>query len=117
MILRSPSIGGTSASKVIEKVKSDDLRTNLATYYTLSKDNALTPEEMRQKAREYMPRKPKTIFISVYRTQGGANNRDQAGINQEFIWTKSDHVRMQISGSASRRLHLLKTRDEEPRLA
>ena len=52
MTLRSPSIEGTSASKVIDGVKSDDLRTTLATYYTLSKDNALTPEEMRQKARE-----------------------------------------------------------------
>ena len=31
----------------------------LATYYTLSKDNAPTPEEMRQKSREYMLIKPK----------------------------------------------------------
>ena len=35
------------ASKFIDGVKSDDLRTMLATYYTLSKDNAPTPEEMR----------------------------------------------------------------------
>ena len=34
-------------SKFIDGVKSDDLRTMLATYYTLSKDNAPTPEEMR----------------------------------------------------------------------
>ena len=33
------------ASKFINGVKSDDLRTMLATYYTLSKDNAPTPEE------------------------------------------------------------------------
>ena len=31
------------ASKFIDKVKKDDLRTMLATYYTLSKDNAPTP--------------------------------------------------------------------------
>ena len=36
------------ASKFIDGVKSDDLRTMLATYYTLSKDSAPTPEEMRQ---------------------------------------------------------------------
>ena len=43
----------TIASKFIDGVKSDDLRTMLATYYTLSKDNAPTPEEeMRQKSRE-----------------------------------------------------------------
>ena len=40
------------ASKFNDGVKSDDLRTMLATYYTLSKDSAPTPEEMRQKSRE-----------------------------------------------------------------
>ena len=39
------------ASKFIDGVKGDDLRTMLATYYTLSKDSAPTPEEMRQKSR------------------------------------------------------------------
>ena len=47
------------ASKFIDGVKSDDLRTMLATYYTLSKDNAPNPEEIRQKSREYMLMKPK----------------------------------------------------------
>ena len=40
------------ASKFNDGVKSDHLRTMLATYYTLSKDNAPTPEEMRKKSRE-----------------------------------------------------------------
>ena len=47
------------ASKIIDGVKSDDMRTMLAMYYTLSKDSAPTPEEMRQKSREYMLMKPK----------------------------------------------------------
>ena len=47
-------------SKFFDGVRSDDLRTMLATYYTLSKDNAPTPEEMRQKSREYMLMKPKS---------------------------------------------------------
>ena len=38
------------ASKFIGGVRSDDLRTILATYYTLLKDNAPTPEEMGQKS-------------------------------------------------------------------
>ena len=42
------------ASKFIDGVNSDDLRTMLATYCTLSKDNAPTPGEMRQKSRENM---------------------------------------------------------------
>ena len=36
------------ASKFIDGVKSDDLRSMLATYYTLLKDNAPTSEEMRK---------------------------------------------------------------------
>ena len=61
------------ASKFIDGVKSDDLRTMLATYYTLSKDNAPTPEEMRQKSREDMLMKPKKNSYSVNRNmQGGS---------------------------------------------
>ena len=60
------------ASKFIDGVKSDDLRTMLATYYTLPKDSAPTPEEMRQKSREYMLMKPKKYSYSDNRnTQGG----------------------------------------------
>ena len=44
------------ASKFIDGVKSDELRTMIATYYTLSKINAPTPEEMRQNSREYKSR-------------------------------------------------------------
>ena len=39
----------------------------LATYYTLSKDNAPTPEEMRQKSRKYMLMKPKKYPYSENR--------------------------------------------------
>ena len=52
------------ASKFIDGVKSDDLRTMLATYYTLSKDSSPTPEEMRQKSREYLLVKPKKYTYS-----------------------------------------------------
>ena len=51
------------ASKFIDGVKNDDLRTMLMTYYTLSKDTAPTPEEMRQKSREYMLMKPKKLPV------------------------------------------------------
>ena len=40
------------ASKFIDGVKRYDSRKMLAMYYTLSKDSAPTPEEMRQKSRE-----------------------------------------------------------------
>ena len=61
------------ASKFINGVKSDDLRTMLAMYYTLSKDNAPTPEEMRQKSREYMLMKPKKYSYSENRNMKGGS--------------------------------------------
>ena len=59
------------ASKFIDGVKSDYLRTMLARYYTLSKDSAPTPEEMRQKSREYMLMKPKKYSCSDNRNMQG----------------------------------------------
>ena len=60
-------------SKFIDGVKSDDLRAMLATYYTLSEDNAPTPEEMRQKSREYMLMNTKKYPYSEIRNmQGGS---------------------------------------------
>ena len=47
------------ASNFIDGRKSDDLRTMLATYNTQSKDNAPSPEELRQQFREYMVKKLK----------------------------------------------------------
>ena len=45
----------------------------LATHYTLSKENAPAPEEMRQKSREYMLMKPKKYSYSEGRNmQGGS---------------------------------------------
>ena len=72
------------ASKLIDKVRSDDLRKMLATYYTLSKDNAPTPEEMRQKSREYMLMKPKKYSYSEGRNmQGGASHKGRHGTSLE----------------------------------
>ena len=83
------------ASKFIDGVKSDDLRTMLATYYTLSKDSAPTPEEMRQKSREYMLMKPKKYSYSDNRnTQGGGgvSHKGRHGTNPEMTWTNADHA-------------------------
>ena len=42
----------SKASKFIDGVNSDDLNTLLEIYYTLLKDDAPTPGEMRQKSRQ-----------------------------------------------------------------
>ena len=65
------------ASNFIDRVTSDDLRKMLATYYTLSKDSAPTPEEMRQKSREYMLMKPKKYSYSDYRNMQGGGSQPQ----------------------------------------
>ena len=81
------------ASKFIDGVKSDDLRTMLATHYTLSKDSAPTPEEMRQKSREYMLMKPKKYSYSDNRNmQGGVNHKGRHGTSLEMTWTNLDHA-------------------------
>ena len=72
----------STASKFIDGVKSDDLRTMLATFYTVSQDNAPTPEEMRQKSREYMLMKPKKYSSSESR------NRRGGGQQQKSTWYK-----------------------------
>ena len=82
------------ASKFIDGVKSDDLRTMLATYYTFSKDSAPSPEEMRQKSKEYMLIKPKKYSYSDNRnTQGGSNQKGRQGTSPEMTWTNVDHAR------------------------
>ena len=46
------------ASKFIDDVKNDELRTMLATHYTPLSTNAPTPEESRLKSKEYISLKP-----------------------------------------------------------
>ena len=82
------------ASMFIDGVKSDDLRTMLATYYTLSKDSAPTPEEMRQKSRENMLMKPKkNSYSDIRNTQGGVSHKGRHGRIPEMTWTNADHAR------------------------
>ena len=83
----------TIASKFIGGVKSYDLRTMLATYYTLSKDRA--PEEMRQKSREYMLMKPKKYsYLITGICKGGFNHRDCHGMSLGMKWTNTGHAKI-----------------------
>ena len=65
-------------SKFVNGVKTDDLRTMLATYNTLSKDKATTPEEMRQKSREYMLMKPRKYSFSDSGNLQGSNQQQRS---------------------------------------
>ena len=68
------------ASKLIDGVKSEDFGTILAPYYTLSKNNGPTPEEKRQKSREYMLMKPKEYGRNL---QGETNNKSRRETSAE----------------------------------
>ena len=66
------------ASKFIDGVRSDDLRKMMATYYTISEDNAPTPEEMRQNSREYMLMKPKKYSFAKSRNMQGGSQQQRS---------------------------------------
>ena len=80
--------------KFIDRVKSDNLGSMLATYYTLTKDNATTPEKMRQKYIGVIAINQKSIYFR--NLQGGASSKGRRGTSRETIWTNAG--RAQIVG-------------------
>ena len=76
----------STATKLIEGVKTDDSRSMLTKYYTLLKDNTPTPEEkIQQKSREYMLMKSKKniYFQTVEICKGEANKKGRRSTSQE----------------------------------
>ena len=96
------------ASKFIDGVKNDDLRTILAAYYTPSNDNAQTPEEMRQKSRRYILMKPKKYSFSDSRNlQGGSQQQRWSWYKPRATWQTEV---MWLSRLPRSGFHLLQTR-------
>ena len=73
------------ASKFIEGVKNDELRTMLATHYTPLSTNAPTPEELRLKSKEYLLLKPPSRYGYYKNNYGNFNN---GPANQGNKWYK-----------------------------
>ena len=73
------------ASKFIDGVKNDELRTMLKTHYTSLSTNALTPEELRLKSKEYLLLKP-PFRSGCYKNIYGNFNNGPA--NQGNNWYK-----------------------------
>ena len=73
------------ASKFIDGVKNDELRTMLATHYTPLSTNAPTPEELRLKSKEYLLLKPPSRS-GYYKNNNGNFNNGPA--NQGNNWYK-----------------------------
>ena len=73
------------ASKFIDGVKNDELRTMLATHYTPLSTNAPTPEELRLKSKEYLLLKPPSRPEHYKNNYGNFNN---GPANQGNNWYK-----------------------------
>ena len=80
------------ASKFIDGVKNDELRTMLATHYTPLSTNAPTPEELRLKSKEYLLLKllrdldiTRTIMEILTTDQ---QTKGTIGTNRGMIWTR-----------------------------
>ena len=73
------------ASKFIDGVKNDELRTMLATHYTPFATNAPTPEELRLKSREYLLLEPPSRS-GYYKNNYG--NFKNGPLNQVNNWYK-----------------------------
>ena len=80
----------TIASKFINGVKNDELRTMLPTHYTPPSTNAPTPEELRLKSKEYLLLKPPSrsgYYKNIY------GNFNSGPANQGNNWYKPrDHM-------------------------
>ena len=62
------------ASKFMDGVKSEELKTMLATHFTVSLDQVLTPDDLRMKSREYLLIKPRAQNrYSNYGNYSGTN--------------------------------------------
>ena len=73
------------ASKFIDGVKNDELRTMLATHYTPLSTNAPTPEELRLKSKDYLLLKPPSRSGYYKNNYGNFNN---GPANQGNNWYK-----------------------------
>ena len=73
------------ASKLIDGVKNDELRTMLATHYTPLSTNTPTLEELRLKSKEYLLLKPPSRSVYYKNNYGNLNN---GPANQGNNWYK-----------------------------
>ena len=75
------------ASKFMDVVKSDELKTMLATHFTLSLDQVPTPDDLRMKSREYLLIKPRAQNrYSNYGNYSGTNT----GANSSWYRPRDD---------------------------
>ena len=77
------------ASKFIDGVKNDELRTMLATHYTPLSTNAPTPEKLRLKSKEYLLLKPPSRS-GIYKNKYGNFNNGQGNQGNNWYEARDD---------------------------
>ena len=75
------------ASKFMDGVKSDELKTMLATHFTLSLDQVPTPDDLRMKSLEYLLKKPRAQ--NPYSNYGNYSGRN-TGANSSWYRPRDD---------------------------
>ena len=87
------------ASKFVDGVKNDELRTMLATHYTPLSTNAPSPKELRLKSKEYLYWPPsrsgfnKKIMATL---TTGQQTKVTTDTNQGTIWTRDALVQIAV---------------------
>ena len=86
------------ASKFMDGVRSEELKTMLATHFTLSLDQVPTPDDLRMKSREYLLIKPrrKTVTAIMAIIAGQTLVRIPVGTNLAMTWTRGGRVRIVV---------------------
>ena len=84
------------ASKFMDGVKSEELKTMLATHFALSLDQVPTPDDLRRKSREYLLIKPRAQNrYSNYGKYSRTNTaRTPVGTNLATTWIRGGPVRI-----------------------
>ena len=82
------------ASKFMDGVKSDELKTMLATHFTLSLDQVPTPDDLRMKSREYLllKRGRKTVTAIMATTAEQTLARTPVGTDLVTTWIRGGHA-------------------------
>ena len=88
------------ASKFIDGVKNDELRTILATHYTPLSTNASTPEELRLKSKEYLLLKPPSRS-GFYKSNYGNFNNGTANQRNNWYKPRDDMVKRRSCANCS----------------
>ena len=83
------------ASKFIDGVKSDELKTVLGTHFTLSFDQVPRPDDLRMKSRQYLLIKPRAQIVTAIMATTAEQTLARIPVGRDLMttWLQGGHVR------------------------